>query len=44
MQRESVSLMACVLQTYDSDTYDDARGVLEWETTMIAEINLLKKN
>ena len=36
--------MACVIDTYDPNTYLDAQGVLERENFMFYEIDFLKKN
>ena len=40
----SATVMACVLETCDLDTYVDAQGVPEWETAVTAKMNSLKKN
>ena len=36
--------MACVLDTYDTNTYVYAQGVPKWENSMTTEIESLKKN
>ena len=43
-QDGNVTLMTCVIETYDPDTYVIAQGVLEWENDMATIIDSLTKN